>query len=91
MSLNWLILWDPQPWPEGSYEQGLSFCPEVFLELALWFFPELNMVLGVHMVLWQLDLLKNIFASKNGENSPSLRFFKYMWKFCYYFLSQFGL
>ena len=29
----------------------LSFCSEVFLELALQFFLELNMVLGAHVVL----------------------------------------
>ena len=35
------------------------------------------MVLEDHMVLWQLDFLKNSFAVKNGENTPSLGFFKY--------------
>ena len=64
------------------------FSLEVFLELALWFFLEFNMVLGTHVVLRmaELDLLK-MFCPQNGDNRPSLGFFECMRKFS--FFSQF--
>ena len=46
-----------------------SFCSEVFLELALQFFQELNMVLGTHVVLCmtEADFLKIMFCPKIGK------------------------
>ena len=66
-----------------------SFSLEVFLELALQFFLELNMVLGalVMLCMTKPDFLKIIFCPKNGENRPSLGFFECMGKFS--FFSQF--
>ena len=45
-----------------------SFCSEVFLELALYFILELNMVLGAHVVLCMTDpdFLKITFCPQNG-------------------------
>ena len=50
-----------------------SFCSEVFLELALQFFLELNVALGAHVVLrmTEPDLLKIMFCSQNEENRTS--------------------
>ena len=65
------------------------FYSEVFLELALQFFLELNMVLGAHMVLCMTEpeFLKILFCPQNGENRPSPGFFECIGKFS--FFSQF--
>ena len=65
------------------------FCSEVLLELALYFFLELNMVLRAHVVLCMTEpnFLKIMFCPQNGENRPSLRFFECIGKFS--FFSQF--
>ena len=65
------------------------FYSEVFLELALQFFLELNMVLGAHMVLCMTEpeFLKILFCPQNGENRPSSGFFECIGKFS--FFSQF--
>ena len=46
-----------------------SFCSEVFLELALQFLLELNMVLGTNVVLCmtEADFLKIMFCLQNGK------------------------
>ena len=41
------------------------FCSEVFLELALYFFEEFNMVLGAHVVLCMTE--KNVLSPKWGK------------------------
>ena len=66
-----------------------SFCSEVFLELALQFFLELNMVLQAYVVLCmtEADFLKIMFCPQNGENRPSPGFFECIGKFS--FFSQF--
>ena len=45
------------------------FCSEVFLELALYFFLELTMILGAHVVLCMTksDFLKTILFPKMGK------------------------
>ena len=42
---------------------------EVFLELALYFFPKISMVLGAHVVLrlTKSDFLKKMFAPAMGK------------------------
>ena len=66
----------------------LSFCSEVFLELALQFFLELNMVLGAHVVLCMTARFFEImFCPKNADNKPSPGFFECIGKFR--FCSQF--
>ena len=47
-----------------------SFCSEVSLELALQFFHEVNMVLGVHVVLCMTepDFLEIMFSHQNGAS-----------------------
>ena len=64
------------------------FCSEVFLELALYFFLELSMVLGAHVVLCmtQPDILKIMFCPQNGENRPSKGFFESIGKFRFFSL-----
>ena len=68
-----------------------SFCSEVFMELAIYFFFfwELSMVLGVHLVLCMTgpDFLKKMFYPQNRENRPSPGFFECIGKFN--FFSQF--
>ena len=66
-----------------------SFCSEVFLELALQFFLELNMVLQAYVVLCmtEADFLKIMFCPQNGENRTSPGFFECIGKFS--FFSQF--
>ena len=66
-----------------------SFCSEVFMELALQFFWELNRVLGVHVMLGRTEpiFLKKMFYPQNGENRPSPGFFECIGKFS--FFSQF--
>ena len=66
-----------------------SFCSEVFLELALQFFLELNMVLQayVELCMTEADFLKIMFCPQNGENRPSPGFFECIGKFS--FFSQF--
>ena len=60
-----------------------SFCSEVFLELTLQFFLELNMVLGAHVVLrmTEPDFLKIMFFPQNGENKPTPGFFECIGEF----------
>ena len=50
-----------------------SFCLKVFLELALSFFLELNMVLGAHAVLCMTepDFLKTLFYPKMRQISQA--------------------
>ena len=66
-----------------------SFFLEVFLELSLQFFLELNMMSGAHVVLCmtQQDFLKIMFCPRNGKNRPRLGFFECIGKFS--FFSQF--
>ena len=65
-----------------------SFCLEVFLELALWLFLELHIVLGTHVVLCMTARLFEImFCPKKWENRPILGFVECIGKFS--FLSQF--
>ena len=87
MPLNWLIPGHSRKGHINKFCQ--SFSLEVFLELVLYFFLESNMVLGAHEVLCMIwsDLLKIMFCPQNGENRPSLMFFKCMGKFS--FFSQF--
>ena len=76
--------------PKGHMNKVcLSFCSEVFLELALQFFLELNMVLQAYVVLCitEADFLKIMFCPQNGENRPSPGFFECIGKFS--FFSQF--
>ena len=70
-----------------------SFCSEVFLELALQFFLELNMVLQAYVVLCitEADFLKIMFCPQNGENRPSPGFFECIGKFSFFLSSLFFL
>ena len=63
-----------------------SFCLEVYLEIALQFFLELNMVLEAHVVLCMAEpeFSKVIFYPINGEDRPSLGFFECIGKFSFF-------
>ena len=64
-------------------------CPEFFLELALYFFLELSIVLGAPVVLCMTvpDRLKIIFSLQNGKNRLSLGFFECIGKLIHLFFS----
>ena len=53
----------------------------------LFFFLELNMVLGAHVVLCmtEADFPKKVFCSQNEENRPSLGYFECIGKFRFFF------
>ena len=55
------------------------------------FFRELNMVLGVHVVLCMTepDFLKKMCYPQNGENRPSPGFFEWIRKFIFFLSSLF--
>ena len=57
------------------------------------FFRELNMVLGVHVVLCMTepDFLKKMCYPQNGENRPSPGFFEWIRKFIFFLSSLFFL
>ena len=67
-----------------------SFCLKVFLELALQFFLELNMVLGAHAVLCMTepDFLKTMFCPKMRQISQAQGSLNvYIGKFMFFFFS----
>ena len=53
------------------------------------FYLELNMIWGTHVVvcMTELDFLKKHFCHQNGENRPSLAFFKCIERFSCFFFS----
>ena len=75
---------------KGQMNKVCPSCSDMFMELALqFFFWELKIVLGAHMVLCMTepDFLKKMFYLQNGKNCPNLGFFECTGKFS--FFSQF--
>ena len=73
-------LLDPRTWPEVSYKIGSvrpSICPQVFAELAHYFFLKLNMVLVAHIKLCMTepDFFEKSPSSKNDPKWPQNRVF----------------
>ena len=83
LSIDSFPSWTPNRGQKGPMNKVcLSFSPEVFLELFLWFFLQLSIVLGGH-VAWP-DFLKIKCLTTKRENwtknGPNIGLFEYIYR-----------